>query len=140
MVLRKTTKTKGVEDLGESPYGETAEGETGELSAYPNAFRKIASYSGTTRIMKCKGNCGAFDDIINIYVDPEGAQIDQYKSANNRYMNLKGNNDVDPSKVSHKDLTFWKGKPKSINAEYRHKKKSKPVKRSNKSKRTKSRK
>jgi len=134
MVMRvRKTPEKGVEDLGEYPYGETMEPEEGKKRSkteYPHAFRKVASYSGTARVMKCAtGQCGNFDDIINIYVDPEGVQVEQYRGANNRTMNLKGNNDVDPENVKRKDFTFWGGKPKEVSAEYRKKKHSTPVKR-----------
>jgi hypothetical protein len=102
--------------------------EKGSLNEYPKAFKKIASYSGTTRIMKCKGNCGEFDDIINIYVDVDG----QFIRKDSPVMNAKGKKDVDPANVQRKDLTFWGGTPRAVTAEYRHKKPSKVVSRKGK--------
>lgn len=112
---------RGTEDVSESM-----------LKRYPKAFKKVASYSGTTRIMKCQnGQCGEFDNIINIYVDPDkGMMVQEYESPKNRIINTAGHDDeVLPSNVVHKNLTFWGGKPKVEYMEYRKKKSSKQVKR-----------
>ena len=126
MVMKKSKKKlEQIPEFDVSDVEGIKKGTEGSvISRYPKAFKKVASYSGTTRIMKCKDHqCGDFDNIINIYVDPDkGMMVHEYESPKNRIMNAAGNDDVLPSNVTHKELTFWGGKPKVEYMEYRKKK------------------
>lgn len=94
---------------------------------YPNGIKKIASYSGVTRIMKCTNKCGKFDDIINLYVFPDGVVQDEYNNPENKIIDeYLGQNSINNKAVTHKDLTIWS---KRGNIADRKKKLSKSVKR-----------
>lgn len=95
---------------------------------YGYSIKKIASYSGVTRIMKCDNKCGGFDEIVNIYVHPDGKVEDEYKTGPviDKYI---GQNSISKQAVrdhGHKDLTFW---GKTDQGTPRRKKSSKPVRR-----------
>jgi hypothetical protein len=85
---------------------------------YTRGIKKIASYSGVTRVMKCNGKCGKYDDIVNIYVYPSGIYEDVYDSPDNKVIGqFTGDNAISKKNV------------KNDNVAYRHKKGSKPVRR-----------
>jgi len=124
MVMKKS-KVKGI-DYEVTDDEDTTVGN----DEYSRGIKKIASYSGVTRIMKCDGKCGKFDEIVNIYVYPKGIREKEYLSPDNKV--------IDPFSDDH---SISKKNVKNDNVAYRHKKGSKPVrrmtvpKRGNKSKR-----
>ena len=95
---------------------------------YTRGIKKIASYSGVARIMKCDNKCGGFDEIVNIYVHPDGRVEEEYRAGPviDKYI---GENTISKQGVrdhGHKDLTYW-GKHDESKA--RRKKTSKPIRR-----------
>lgn len=100
-------------------------------SEYLRTIQKIASYSGITRTMKIKDKNGQFDEIVNIYVYPNGAVTTNYDK---RYVDkTRGDHTISKQAVrdaGSKNLSFWgraedaKGLPQK-----RVKKLSKPMKR-----------
>jgi len=114
----------------------TGEGEKEETKVnksspqYTRGLKKIASYSGVLRIMKCTNKCGKFDDIANIYVFPTGAEVSAYNVAENKVVDeLIGQNSISKSAVrkhGYKNLARW-GSHDTL--EDRRKKLSNPVKR-----------
>jgi|WetSurMetagenome_2_1015567.scaffolds.fasta_scaffold07672_3 hypothetical protein len=126
MVMKKSN-IKGID------FEVTDDEDTVGNDEYSRGIKKIASYSGVTRIMKCDGKCGKFDEIVNIYVYPKGIRSEaDYKAAGSPVID----GFTDENSISKKNV-------KNENVAYRHKKKSKPVrrmttpKRGNKSKRNK---
>ena len=70
----KYPKNINIDSNANADYVHTEQGMTkrkprGQLE-YPRGIKKIASYGGVARIMKCEGKCGGFDEIVNIYVYP----------------------------------------------------------------------
>lgn len=118
-MVAKVSKKKG-----ESYPPEASEAESGEqpislkTDEYTHSIKKIASYSGVTRIMKCDGKCGKFDEIVNIYVHPKGIRENEYKDPSNKI--------IDKFDDEH---TISKKNVKNDNVAYRHKKRSKPMRR-----------
>lgn len=138
-VTLKKRKGKEPEDLEIGKDGEPLIFSR-QYGVYPRAIKKIASYSGTTRVAKCNDpdRCNGFDEFINIYVDENGYIIDDYNKPDNKIMNLSGSHDILPDNVKHKDRTFWGNKNvKSMKMEYRKKKQSKPMQRKTKKSRRK---
>ena len=94
---------------------------------YQRGIKKIASYSGVARIMECTNKCGKFDDIVNIYVFPNGVVEDEYNDPNNKVIDeFLGQNTISSKSVKDKDLTLWS---KNRAVADRRKKPSKSVKR-----------
>lgn len=112
MVMKKS-KVKGIDF--EVPEEEEA---TVGNDEYSRGIKKIASYSGVTRIMKCDGKCGKFDEIVNIYVYPKGIREAEYKSPDNKVIDEY----IGDNAISKKNV-------KNDNIAYRRKKGSKPVRR-----------
>lgn len=109
----KKSNVKGID------YEVTEEEDTVGNDEYSRGIKKIASYSGVTRIMKCDGKCGKFDEIVNIYVYPKGIRSEaDYKAAGSKVIDEFD----DDHSISKKNV-------KNENVAYRHKKRSKPVRR-----------
>jgi hypothetical protein len=114
-MVAKQSKSKNIEGY---PLPEEEEMKVPK-EEYIRGLQKIASYSGVTRIMKCDGKCGKFDEIVNIYVYPNGIRSEaDYKAAGSKPVDYF----TDEHSISKKNV-------KNENTEYRHKKRSKPVKR-----------
>jgi hypothetical protein len=115
---------------------------------YPRGIKKIASYSGVTRVMKCADKkCGGFDEIVNIYVYPEGAVTNYPDDVVDRYTNEHNISKHSVRNHGFKELSIWGKKEAAAGSPYdemsknwvsskkgaqaapRHKKRSKPVKR-----------
>jgi len=104
--------------IEEYPPEATGEPVVTGADEYTRGIKKIASYSGVTRVMKCNGKCGKYDDIVNIYVYPSGIYEDVYDSPDNKIIGqFTGDNAISKKNV------------KNDNVAYRHKKKTNPVRR-----------
>lgn len=114
---------------------------------YTHGIKKIASYSGVTRIMKCDGKCGKFDEIVNIYVYPEGIVNNYPDDVIDKYTHEHTISKHNVRNHGYKELSIWGKKEAADGSPYdeiskkwvtakkggeaasRHKKKSKPVRR-----------
>jgi hypothetical protein len=99
---------------------------------YDNGIQKIASYSGVTRTMRFKDKSGKFDEIVNIYVYPDGIVTDYDDKIIDKYI---GENAISKQNVrnhGNKSKTIW-GKREDeagyVPPASRNKKHSKPMKR-----------
>jgi len=102
-----------------------------DKDGYIRGIQKIASYSGVARIMKCDHKCGGFDDIINIYVYPNGAVVSEYNNPDNKVIGqYHGDNSISKDAVrkhGFKNLAMWGKNDTKIAS--RHKIGTNPIKR-----------
>jgi hypothetical protein len=82
---------------------------------YDRGIQKIASFSGITRTMKLNDKTGQFDEIVNVYVYPDGI-VDDYE---NKVVRLSKQHVRD---YGHKNLSFWGRREANPPEASRHKK------------------
>jgi len=99
---------------------------------YPRGIKKIASYSGVTRTMRFKDKSGEFDEIVNVYVYPNGIVDDYEDKVIDQYLGENAISKQNVRKYGDKGKTIWGKREEAagyIPPEARHKKASKPMKR-----------
>lgn len=113
-----------------SPIGKKTKGINPE---YPRGIKKIASYSGMTRTMRFKDKSGKFDEIVNIYVYPDGIVDDYEDKVIDRYIGENAISKQNVRNYGQKNKALWGKREEEVGytptAAARHSKASKPMKR-----------